>query len=219
METSPRPAAFFDVDRTLVGPPSMEKTFARYLIRVGYLGPGELGRFLVYLARHLDRLGNGLVQENKYHFKDKDAAELWGLAQDCFARDIRPLIRPAGRRAVERHQRQGHLVVLLTGSLQPLADLLARELGVGLSLAARLKEERGSLAGTLCNARPYGAEKARLVRALALEQGLDLGLSWAYGDHHSDLAVLSAVGNPVAVNPDARLRLHARRRGWPVLRF
>ncbi|MFZ5586057.1 MAG: HAD family hydrolase [Thermodesulfobacteriota bacterium] len=219
MENTPRLAAFFDVDRTLVGPPSMEKAFARYLIRVGYLGPGELGRYLVYLARNLDRLGAGLVRENKYHFKDKDAAELRGLAQECYEREIRPLVRPAGRRAVEAHQRRGHLVVLLTGSLQPLADLLARDLGVGLCLAARLKQERGVLAGTLGNTRPYGAEKARLARALAHERGLDLGGSWAYGDHHSDLAVLMAVGNPVAVNPDARLRLHARRRGWPILRF
>lgn len=219
MQQPARPAAFFDADRTLVGPPSMEKVFARYLIRVGYLGPGDLGRFLIYLARNLDRLGNGLVQENKYHFKDKDVAEVWGLARECFARDIRPLIHPAGRRAVERHQREGHLVVLLTGSLQPLADLLAAELGVGVSLAAQLKQERGALAGILDNARPYGAEKARLARELARERDLDLGRSWAYADHHSDLAVLCAVGNPVAVNPDARLRLHAHRRGWPILIF
>lgn len=212
-------AAFFDVDRTLVGPESMEKLFARFLIRKRFLGPGDLGRYLAYLARHWERLGSGLVKENKYHFKDKDPEELQRLAGECFMGEIRPRISPAGRRMVRQHQAAGHLVVLLTGSLGPLADLLAQDLEADLALAAQLTVENGTLAGTLSNQRPYGAEKARLVRELAENRRLDLAASYAYGDHHSDLAVLSLVGNPVAVNPDARLRLHALRRGWPIRKF
>ena len=38
----------------------------------------------------------------------------------------------------------------------------------------------------------------------------------AYADSASDLAMLEAVGFPVAVNPEARLSAIARRRGWHV---
>ena len=40
--------------------------------------------------------------------------------------------------------------------------------------------------------------------------------SFAYADSHSDLPLLRAVGNPVAVNPDVALYRVARRHRWPV---
>ena len=41
--------------------------------------------------------------------------------------------------------------------------------------------------------------------------------SWFYSDSFNDLPLLQAVSNPVAVRPDARLRAHALRAGWPIL--
>jgi phosphoserine phosphatase len=40
-----------------------------------------------------------------------------------------------------------------------------------------------------------------------------------YSDSISDLPLMDAVGRPVAVNPDPRLRLAARKRGWAVVKF
>lgn len=219
MSASQRAAAFFDVDRTLVRPRSMERVFASFLVRRGYLGPADLARYLGYAARHLGRLGRGLLADNKYHLRHKDPAELRRLAAECFQGLILPSLSRAGRLAVERHRRRGDLVVLLTGSLQPLAELLAGELGADLTLAAELAEQDGRLCGTLRNRRPHGPEKARLLRQVAREQGLDLPGSYAYGDHPSDLEALSCVGHPVAVNPHPRLRRMAMQRGWPIVNF
>ena len=41
--------------------------------------------------------------------------------------------------------------------------------------------------------------------------------SWLYSDAASDLPLLHAVTDPVAVRPDAALRDHAQRAGWPVI--
>jgi putative phosphoserine phosphatase/1-acylglycerol-3-phosphate O-acyltransferase len=109
--------------------------------------------------------------------------------------------------------------VLITGTLQPLAALLAEELGADLALAAGLAEEHGRLSGDLSTPRPYGLEKVRLARAVAASHGLDLAGSYAYGDHHSDRHLLASVGHPYAVNPHPLLRREARRRGWPILKF
>jgi phosphoserine phosphatase len=61
--------------------------------------------------------------------------------------------------------------------------------------------------------------KADAVRELAQTEGFDLDASWAYSDSHTDLPFLEAVGHPMVVNPDRRLRRIAAERGWPVLRF
>ena len=65
----------------------------------------------------------------------------------------------------------------------------------------------------------HGEAKAEGVRALAEKLGLDLSQSFAYGDSAHDVPLLSEVGFPCAINPDARLRRHAAEVGWPMREF
>src|SRR3546814_10206768 len=57
------------------------------------------------------------------------------------------------------------------------------------------------------------------MREVAERDGIDLDHSWAYSDSATDIPMLSAVGHPVAVNPDRELARAARDRGWQVERF
>ena len=63
---------------------------------------------------------------------------------------------------------------------------------------------------------PIGEARANVLEDYAVEHGLRLSETVAYADSASDLAMLEAVGFPVAVNPEARLASIARRRGWLV---
>ncbi len=50
-----------------------------------------------------------------------------------------------------------------------------------------------------------GEARAAWLRRYALLEGIDLKHSYAYADSYSDLPLLRAVGNPVAVSPDCRV--------------
>jgi phosphoserine phosphatase len=65
----------------------------------------------------------------------------------------------------------------------------------------------------------YGPGKVVWAERFAAEYDVDLAASTFYTDSISDLPLLERVGQPVAVNPDLRLRRLARRRGWPAERF
>ncbi|MGH3051065.1 MAG: HAD family hydrolase, partial [Gaiellaceae bacterium] len=65
----------------------------------------------------------------------------------------------------------------------------------------------------------HGDGKAQALRELAVAEGIDLAASTAYSDSHTDLPFLEAVGHPVAVNSDRKLRRIARDRGWPSIEF
>jgi len=54
---------------------------------------------------------------------------------------------------------------------------------------------------------------------MAERSGIDLTKSFAYSDSVTDLPLLQAVGNPVAVNPDKELRKAAEEHGWPIRDF
>jgi phosphoserine phosphatase len=58
-----------------------------------------------------------------------------------------------------------------------------------------------------------------MLASYARRRGVDLSRSYAYADSISDLPMLEAVGNPVAVNPDRRLAAAAKERGWQLQRW
>ena len=72
------------------------------------------------------------------------------------------------------------------------------------------------MTGHLTNLPPIGEARALVLADYAAAHDLSLEESVAYADSASDLAMLEAVGFPVAVNPEARLAAIARRRGWHV---
>ena len=60
------------------------------------------------------------------------------------------------------------------------------------------------------------AGKVLLARRHAESLGVSLAEASFYTDSLSDLPMLEAVGRPVAVHPDPRLRRVARQRGWEI---
>ena len=82
-----------------------------------------------------------------------------------------------------------------------------------LALLDRLR--RGETADVVILTREGLDELARagsVVRATCV----DLARSYGYADSHSDLPLLAAVGNPVAVRPDVSLYRHAKKAHWPI---
>ncbi len=70
--------------------------------------------------------------------------------------------------------------------------------------------------GFLTNPPLVGEARAAWLTGYARRAGADLGRCYAYGDSHSDLPVLRAVGRPTAVSPDLALYRAARAAAWPI---
>ena len=139
--------------------------------------------------------------------------------RDWYQRDVEPLIAPAARVAVEHHRRAGHVVVLATGSTVYAARPVARGVAIEHVLATELEvDSAGAFTGrprTLC----FGRHKVALAEAWAAREGVDLAASTFYSDSYNDLPMLERVGTAIAINPDARLLRHARRRNWATARW
>src|SRR4029077_1687414 len=74
----------------------------------------------------------------------------------------------------------------------------------------------GVYTGNLVGEMLHGPAKGEAIKALASREGLDLAACSAYSDSFNDLTMLSLVGDPCAVNPDAKLRAYAKRQGWRI---
>lgn len=105
------------------------------------------------------------------------------------------------------------------GNLVELAQVIAEKLGLTGAWGTVAESEDGVLTGRLVGDILHGMGKAHAVRTLAVREGLNLKRCSAYSDSHNDVPMLSLVGTPVAINPDADLRELAKNRGWEVRDF
>jgi phosphoserine phosphatase len=83
-------------------------------------------------------------------------------------------------------------------------------------IGAELEQRDGRYTGFMSQPPLVGEARAAWLRRYAGLEGIDLKHSYAYADSYSDLPLLRAVGNPVAVSPDSSLYRYARRRRWPI---
>ncbi len=115
------------------------------------------------------------------------------------------------------HLEQGHEVWLISAAPLELVEAIAKDLGANGALGTLVGHKDGVLTGELVGEPLHGKIKLHAMEKLAVERGIDLDKSYGYSDSTNDLPLLTAVGHPVAVNPDPQLRKYAAAAGWEIL--
>ena len=211
--------AFFDLDKTILSVNS-GVLWVRREVALGHLSKRTAFRAMAWLARY--HLGfasaETMVAEAVSHVTGTSSASLRERTGKFYEEEVRRTYRPGALEAIEQHRREGRKLVMLTSSSHYLAELVALELRFDGVLCNRLEvdaagQHTGKVVGGVC----FGPGKLPHAQAEADRLGVPLRDSTFYTDSYSDLSVLEAVSEPVAVNPDPRLRRHAHKRGWLVV--
>lgn len=218
-----RIVAFFDVDNTIIRGASPYH-IARALRRRGFFTRRDVVGFAWEQAKYLmfgetKRQMNEVRAEALSIIKGWSVAEMTSIAEDVYDEVLALRIFPGTKKILDSHVRQGHEVWLVTASPVEVGRMIARRLGATGALGTIAQHERGYYTGALVGDLMHGENKAHAARQLARERGLDLAHSYGYGDSLNDVPLLETVGNPVAINPDLRLRRYAKRRGWDLRDF
>jgi HAD superfamily hydrolase (TIGR01490 family) len=223
-EKGGRVAAFFDLDGTLMRLPSLEE---RFFCELRFRRAIPWGNYFFYLREAL-RLGSSgitrMVQANKMYLRGVGVERV----QDFGSRHDAAFFGEAVER-VSWHVREGHRIVIVSGTLEPLAKKMAvvlervlAERGLRTNICARatrLEEVDGKWTGRALGLAMFGKEKARWVKKFAMENEWDLAECYAYGDSENDRWLLAAVGRPMAVNASAGLSHIARVNGWAMVNW
>ena len=132
---------------------------------------------------------------------------------------VLPRIYPEVLRTAYDHQDAGRPAYIVTAASHEMAELMAHVLVFDGGIGTRSEIKNGVYTGQPGGPFTYRSGKAEAIRQVAAENGIDLSESYAYSDSESDMPMLSAVGYPVAVNPDRELEKIARENGWRIMRF
>ena len=215
-----RTAAFFDMDYTITWENSGSSS-VKFARKHGLVKSGHLMKSIIKIALYRLSLINieswyeknmeslsGLSIERMEHF-----SSLW------FEAMIEKAIYKEVLQRIEDHKDKGHPVVIISNApsffVQPVADAL----GISDVLCTRVEIKNGILTGKLIKPLCYGEGKVHYAQIWARQNDIDLSESYFYTDSYFDLPLMEVVGNPVATNPDMKLKKAALKYNWPILIF
>lgn len=219
--------ALFDLDGTLCN----ARYLASRLIRHQFKYPTRIPRVVIYLIIQMASLVlwkirlisyTRIVKTSNKPFtrllkglKTSEAQSLFSEAAqktaDTARNDILSILR--------WHQKEGHIVILVSGAFQPFLRDVCNLLGINHTVGTVLEEVNDRYTGKPASLFCHGDDRVLLINSFIKENGFDVDLpaSYAYGDRVQDIPVLEMVGHPVAAYPDDGLLNYANERGWTVI--
>ena len=214
--------ALFDLDNTLLDGDS-DFEWSQFLIRTGVLdrelfesmnltfydhykaGTLDIREFLDFQLKPLSRHARTTLDEWHRRFMREQALGM--------------IMQPA-RNLVNRHLASGDVCVIITATNSFVTAPIAREFGVENLIATEPEQKDGEFTGRVAGVPCFREGKIIRLESWLAQRGWGLGSftkTTFYSDSLNDLPLLGKVNNPVAVNPDATLRAHAEKSGWPVM--
>ncbi len=141
------------------------------------------------------------------------------MRADEFYNDLlKPHLVPNIVQKLENHKKQGHIIVIVSGSIRYYLEPAAKDLGIHHIICTDLEEGKdGLLTGKPIGQICFGVYKKELTLKLVEKLNIDLKNSYAYGDNQSDIPLLKLVGNPVAVEPTSKLKKLPQNNNWTIL--
>lgn len=224
MALRPARAAFFDVDNTLVRGSTLY-FLGRGMYQRGYFTKADISRFVVANLRFrmtgtekkdvIDRFQKAATDFVGGH----KVSDILALGEEIYDEYVSPKLWDRTCEIAREHLARGEDVWLVTAAPQDMANIIAKRLGLTGAIGSKVIIKDGIYTGELDGKLLHGLEKALAITELAAARGYDLKDSYSYSDSHNDLPLLTAVGNPSAINPDALLRIKALAEGWPIHDF
>jgi len=227
MKNSKVKIALFDFDGTLVSShlwsgllkyyfKRKEKLFSifRFLISNFSLTPfWKMG--LISTKKYYQGWGEGMAPLMKGVNMER-AKEIFNWLTDAH---LLPSLKKDTLERLKKHQGDGYLIVLTSGSFQDLIKVFSSRLDVDFVIGTELEVVKNKFSGKIIPPLCFAQGKAEKVKQFLAENNLaiDFKESFAYSDSIFDLPMLELVGNPVAVDPDKKLLETANTRGWQII--
>ena len=216
--------AFFDVDNTITRGSTLY-FLGKGMYNRGFFTKRDIGAWV--LANIRFRMTGTEKSEVISRFQKAatdfigghDVKEIRIIGEQIYSEFVSPSIWQGTIELAKEHLSSGDEVWLVTASPEDFANLIAERLGFTGAIGTKAEVKDGKYTGNLNGKLLHGKEKAIAITELTKERGIDLKDCFAYSDSHNALPLLSAVGHPRAINPDAKLRIIAFAQSWPVHDF
>lgn len=188
-----------------------------WLLRRGHLGPFQILSAAWFVVRWFPRFGRHVFRKNKAYLNGLSLVLVADEASQ-FVQSVPDTVWIGPALAeLRQHRKNGDTVVLLSGTLQPIAEALCARFGAHGSLGTECHVDRGRFTATPPTQHPFYDEKAEMLPSICVTYRIAAAEIYAYADSRFDLPLLRMVGHPVAVCPDRTLARWAKANNHRIL--
>ena len=214
-------AAYFDLDGTLLNA-SSEKTLTGVLARrrpwrIPYATIAwTLGATFGLLTGKApyDAL------RNRGHLSLASWQILEQYSEEIATTYLKERVSPGAWERLDWHRKQGHRLVLVTATVAPMAEAMARVLGMDEVYGCGPENRAGMLSGSERGwSVPRRKGKVPIVEQDAEKHGHDLSQCYGYGNTHADSWFMRICGHAIAVNPESSLEQFAKKNNWEIVHW
>jgi HAD superfamily hydrolase (TIGR01490 family) len=216
-----KPAAFFDLDNTLVKGSSLF-LLAKGLIDSGLLNKSQLRPLAIQNLRYIyskterTLFMDKLIPKALHLLQGTDPAEFERVCEQIVEDFLPNKVYKSVVGFVNQHHQGGIDTWIVTASPLEIARIVAQKLQMTGALGTLCEIKNGVYSGKLASPVLHGATKAAAVKSLSTKENYELSSSYAYSDSLSDLPLLALVGTPVVINPNNHLFDLAAKNKWFV---
>jgi len=207
----------FDVDRTLIDGQT-QKLFLKLMRQYDIVSHKDYSWLLEWFSAY----NMGLVK-NTEQVRD----QAYKLLKDVCVKKIEHIIDQNftlftdkfyndALKQLKFHMRKGDKLILLSGSIAPIIEKIAKFLQIEDFIATELDTDNGLFTGNIRGKAAYGQGKLEKLLVFIATRFPSVEKTYFYTDNYSDLPVLEYVTHPVCVNPDKSLSCFAQERSWII---
>lgn len=211
--------AIFDLDNTLIGGDS-DNLWGQFVCERGLVDGDD---FAARNEQFYQDYKSGTLDIQAYlrfalsTLVGHARAELDAWHKDFMTSMIEPILLPKAEQLIASHRARDHDLVIITATNEFITRPIANLLGIPELIACEGEIVSGYYTGEPHGVPSYHAGKVIRLNDWLARRGLSIEGAFFYSDSFNDLPLLELVDNPVAVDPDDRLRARAEAEGWPVI--
>lgn len=198
--------AFFDLDGTIIDGQS-QQYLIKSLFRKKEIGFLDFMVIMVWFVGYKFNLISNPLDVMKTAFrrilKGRSVTAVNKMLSDFYNEELSARIKESINVEIKRHKKNGDRLILMTNAIEPLALVVAKNLGLDEVIATKLKREKNSYTGEIDGAIVYGKQKGFLANKI-LKKEINMGESWAYADRKDDVSLFDIVDHIVLVDPDIK---------------
>ncbi len=211
--------AIFDLDNTLIADDS-DYLWGQFLVDRGIV---DKAQYEAANAKFYDDYKQGCLDIVEFlNFSLRPLSEhtprqLFEWREQFVEEIIKPLMLKPAQTLIDKHKAKGDTLMVITATNRFVTEPIAKLYGIEHLLATTPEFIDGRYTGNFSGTPCFQDGKVALLKDWLTSSEETLANSWFYSDSHNDLPLLNRVQNPVAVDPDEKLKAYAEQSNWPII--
>ena len=211
--------AIFDLDNTLISDDS-DYLWGQFLVDQGIV---DKDQYEEANAKFYDDYKQGKLDIVEFlnfslaPLAQNDPEQLYKWRTQFIEEIIKPIQLKPAIRLVNKHRFRGDTVMVITATNRFVTEPIVKLFGIDILLATTPEFVDGRYTGKFEGTPCFQEGKVHLLNKWLEDSEETMENSWFYSDSINDLPLLKLVDNPVAVDPDDKLREHAEEKNWTCM--